>query len=30
MYGITFIYPDHAPYATAIGAALSKKSINPV
>jgi len=24
MYGITFIYPQHAAYATAIGAALSK------
>ncbi|MFA6126187.1 MAG: pantothenate kinase [Bacteroidales bacterium] len=30
IYSIRFIYPDYAPYATAIGAALSKKAVrNP-
>jgi type II pantothenate kinase len=27
LYNITFIYPDYAAYATAIGAALSKKAL---
>ena len=30
IYETTFIYPDHAPFATAIGAALSKKLNKPV